>query len=89
MLTTVISVVDYIPTHDGPNTIVHGYLALHLHDPGKGYDRFLDEFVAAAGMDRDRDTAALIELMTIRRRWTPSDLGGNPADVLAAIATKS
>jgi len=46
-----------------------------------------DGFVtAAAGMDRDRDTAALIELLTIRRQWTPSELGGNPVDVLAAIA---
>jgi len=46
-----------------------------------------DGFVAAAaGLDRDRDTAALIELLTMRRQWTPSELGSNPADVLAAIA---
>jgi apoptosis-inducing factor 3 len=41
---------------------------------------------AAAGLDRDTDTAALIELLTLRRNWTPSELGDSPATVLAAIA---
>jgi NADPH-dependent 2,4-dienoyl-CoA reductase/sulfur reductase-like enzyme len=40
---------------------------------------------AAAGLDRDRDTAALLELFTHRRDWTPAELGDNPADVLAAL----
>lgn len=42
--------------------------------------------VAAAGLDRDQDTAALIELLTMRHDWTPSALGGSPAKVLAAMA---
>ncbi len=42
VLTTALSVVDYIPTNDGPNTILHGWLALHLNDPGKGYAHFLE-----------------------------------------------
>ncbi|WP_428488058.1 FAD-dependent oxidoreductase [Rhodopila sp.] len=40
---------------------------------------------AAAGLDRDKDTAALIELMTTRRDWTPSAMGDSPATVLAAM----
>jgi apoptosis-inducing factor 3 len=39
---------------------------------------------AAAGFDRDRDTAALIELFTIQRDWTAKELGDNPAAILAA-----
>jgi apoptosis-inducing factor 3 len=44
---------------------------------------------AAAGFDRDRDTAALIELFTIQRNWTAVELGDNPSAVLAARETKS
>ncbi len=39
--------------------------------------------VAAAGLGRDKDTAALIELFTMRRDWTAADLGESPAAVLA------
>ncbi len=39
---------------------------------------------AAAGLGRDRDTAALIELFAMRRDWTAADLGESPAAVLAA-----
>ena len=38
---------------------------------------------AAAGMGRDRDTAALVELFTLRRAWRAEDLGDSPAAVLA------
>ncbi len=38
------------------------------------------------GLDRDQDTAALIELLTMRRDWVPSALGDSPAKVLAAMA---
>ena len=41
--------------------------------------------VAAAGLDRDQDTAALIELFSLRRDWTVADLGDNPAALLARI----
>jgi hypothetical protein len=37
-------------------------------------------------MDRDADTSALIELLTVKRDWTPEDLGSNPAKVLEAMA---
>jgi NADPH-dependent 2,4-dienoyl-CoA reductase/sulfur reductase-like enzyme/nitrite reductase/ring-hydroxylating ferredoxin subunit len=39
--------------------------------------------VAAAGLDRDRDTAALIELFRQRRDWTPDALGATPSEHLA------
>ena len=41
---------------------------------------------AAAGLDRDTATAALIELFTLRRDWRPEELGADPAAVLAALA---
>ena len=41
------------------------------------------QVIAAAGMDRDKDTAALIELFAMPRAWTPQDLGDHPAEVLA------
>ena len=41
---------------------------------------------AAIGMDRDPDTSALIGLLTVKRDWTPEDLGSNPAKVLEAMA---
>jgi len=40
---------------------------------------------AAAGLDRDKDTAALIELFTLRRDWSPAELGEHPADLLAGL----
>ncbi len=39
---------------------------------------------AAAGLGRDRDTAALVELFTMRRDWRADELGESPAVVLAA-----
>lgn len=39
---------------------------------------------AAAGLGRDRDTAALVELFAMRRDWQAADLGESPAAVLAA-----
>jgi apoptosis-inducing factor 3 len=35
--------------------------------------------IAAAGLDRDQDTAALIELFNQRRDWTPEALGSAPS----------
>jgi NADPH-dependent 2,4-dienoyl-CoA reductase/sulfur reductase-like enzyme/nitrite reductase/ring-hydroxylating ferredoxin subunit len=57
-----------------------------------GRPEFLAYFVkngivaAAAGMDRDQDTAALIELFERRRDWRPAELGEHPASVLARLA---
>jgi apoptosis-inducing factor 3 len=75
---------DYIGhAADWDDIVVHG----DLNKP-----EFLAYYVkngvvaAAAGLDRDRDTAALIELLTLRRNWTPSELGDSPVRVLAAIA---
>jgi len=39
---------------------------------------------AAVGLDRDQDTAALIELFTQRRDWTSAELGNNPASLLVS-----
>ncbi|WP_428492379.1 FAD-dependent oxidoreductase [Rhodopila sp.] len=36
--------------------------------------------IAAAGLDRDQDTAALIELFNQRHDWTPDALGATPAE---------
>ncbi len=41
-----------------------------------------DKVLAAAGMDRDRDMAALIELFTRARDWRPEALGTDPIEVL-------
>jgi apoptosis-inducing factor 3 len=38
--------------------------------------------VAAAGLDRDQDTAALIELFNQRRDWTARELGAQPSRLL-------
>ncbi len=40
---------------------------------------------AAAGMGRDQDTAALIELFAHHRDWQAAELGERPAAVLAAL----
>ena len=40
---------------------------------------------AAAGMGRDRDTAALTELFRVRREWTAEELGEQPARRLEAM----
>jgi apoptosis-inducing factor 3 len=40
--------------------------------------------IAAAGLDRDKDTAALIALLEQRQDWTPEALGATPSAVLAA-----
>ena len=42
---------------------------------------------AAAGLDRDRDMAALIELLTLRRQWRAGELGASPAKVLETLPT--
>jgi NADPH-dependent 2,4-dienoyl-CoA reductase/sulfur reductase-like enzyme len=40
---------------------------------------------AAAGLDRDRDTSALVALLSLRRDWTPQALGESPARLLATL----
>ena len=40
---------------------------------------------AAAGMGRDEDTAALLELFAMRKRWGADELGGRPLSVLRAL----
>jgi hypothetical protein len=63
-------------------TVLHG-------DPDK--PEFIAYYVkdghvaAAAGMDRDRDMAALIELFTLRRQWRAAELGASPAAVLETL----
>jgi NADPH-dependent 2,4-dienoyl-CoA reductase/sulfur reductase-like enzyme/nitrite reductase/ring-hydroxylating ferredoxin subunit len=78
---------DYIGhATEWDEVVVHG-------DPGK--PEFLAYYIsdgkvaAAVGMDRDRDTAALIELLTLRRDWTADALGESPAAVLEALSRAS
>jgi hypothetical protein len=40
-LITALWIVDYVPTGDGPNHALTGYLTVALHDPQKGYEAFL------------------------------------------------
>ncbi|MBI4951398.1 MAG: hypothetical protein HY908_05155 [Myxococcales bacterium] len=35
-------IVDYLPTGDGANHVLAGFLTGHLHDAGRGYDAFLE-----------------------------------------------
>ncbi len=76
--------VDYIGhAAEWDETVLHGDL---------GRPEFLAYFVkngtvrAAAAMDRDQDSAALVELLALRRDWTAATLGEHPAAVLAAMA---
>ena len=73
---------DYVGhAADWDSVVLHGdvgeaaFLAYYVKD---------GRVAAAVGMGRDQDTAALIELFTMRRDWTADDLGKSPAAVLAA-----
>jgi len=63
--------------------VVHGDL-----EEGKFLAYYVKDGVvaAAAGMDRDKDTAALIALMSLRPDWTATALGNDPVGVLAGVA---
>lgn len=72
---------DYIGhATEWDDIVVHGdltkpeFLAYYVKD---------GHVVAAAGLDRDRDTAAMIELLAMPRSWTPEALGADPENVLA------
>jgi NADPH-dependent 2,4-dienoyl-CoA reductase/sulfur reductase-like enzyme len=76
---------DYIGhAADWDNIVVHG----DLEKP-----QFLVYYVkngrvvAAAGLDRDKDTAALIALFQRRHDWTPAELGAEPSTRLSGPAT--
>jgi len=62
--------------------VVHGDL-----EEGKFLAYYVKDGVvaAAAGMDRDKDTAALIALMSLRPDWTATALGDDPAGVLRGV----
>ena len=71
---------DYIGhAADWDDIVVHGdlekpeFLAYYVKD---------GRVAAAVGLDRDQDTAALVELFETKRDWTPDALGPNPASVL-------
>jgi NADPH-dependent 2,4-dienoyl-CoA reductase/sulfur reductase-like enzyme len=71
---------DYIGhATEWDDIIVHGdlekpeFLAYYVKD---------GHVIAAAGVDRDQDTAALIELFNQRRDWTPAALGAKPSELL-------
>ncbi len=74
---------DYIGhAAEWDSVILHGdvgkpaFLAYYIKD---------GRVAAAVGMGHDQDTAALIELFTMRRDWTAAELGESPAGVLAAL----
>jgi NADPH-dependent 2,4-dienoyl-CoA reductase/sulfur reductase-like enzyme/nitrite reductase/ring-hydroxylating ferredoxin subunit len=75
---------DYIGhAEDWDDIVVHGdlekpeFIAYYVKD---------GRVVTAVGLDRDRDTAALVELLTICRDWTPEALGPEPASILGRMA---
>jgi hypothetical protein len=43
VLVASITSVDYLATSDGPQRIFAGQMLNHLHDPGRGYDKYLAE----------------------------------------------
>lgn len=43
LLLASITSVDYLSTSDGPERLFAGQMLGHLHDPGRGYDRYLAE----------------------------------------------
>lgn len=74
---------DYIGhAADWDDVVVHGdlekpeFLAYYVKD---------GIVLAGAGLDRDRDTAALIELLSLRQDWTPAALTDRPAKLLASM----
>jgi NADPH-dependent 2,4-dienoyl-CoA reductase/sulfur reductase-like enzyme/nitrite reductase/ring-hydroxylating ferredoxin subunit len=74
---------DYIGhALDWDDMVVHGdlekpeFLAYYVKE---------GRVVAAAGMDRDQDTAALIALFEHQEKWTAEALGESPAGVLARL----
>ncbi|HQT79648.1 MAG: hypothetical protein B7Z80_17035, partial [Rhodospirillales bacterium 20-64-7] len=71
---------DYIGhASEWDDVVLHGdlekpnFLAYYVKD---------GRVVAAAGLGRDRDTAALIELFNRRRDWAAAELGAQPARLL-------
>ena len=71
---------DYIGhAKDWDDVVVHGdlekpeFLAYYVKD---------GRVVAAAGLDRDKETAALIALFERRQDWTPNELGDSPSLLL-------
>ncbi|HEX2943281.1 MAG TPA: FAD-dependent oxidoreductase, partial [Rhodopila sp.] len=72
---------DYIGhASDWDDIVVHGdlekpeFLAYYVKD---------GRVVAAAGLDQDKDTAALVELFNRRQDWTAAELGAQPSRLLA------
>ncbi len=61
--------------------VVHGdlekpeFLAYYVKD---------GRVLAAAGLDRDKETAALVELFSLRRDWTVRELGEQPSALLGS-----
>jgi NADPH-dependent 2,4-dienoyl-CoA reductase/sulfur reductase-like enzyme/nitrite reductase/ring-hydroxylating ferredoxin subunit len=77
---------DYIGHASGSDeTIIHGdldapeFLAYYVRD---------GRVAAATGLGRDADTAALTELMRMRRDWTAAELGEHPSRLLALSASR-
>jgi NADPH-dependent 2,4-dienoyl-CoA reductase/sulfur reductase-like enzyme/nitrite reductase/ring-hydroxylating ferredoxin subunit len=75
--------VDYIGhASDWDDVVIHGdlkqpqFLIYYIKD---------GRVLAAAGLDRDRDTAALIQLFGMRRDWTAQALGDSPEATLKAM----
>ena len=71
---------DYIGhAKDWDDIVVHGdldkpeFLAYYVKN---------GRVLAAAGLDRDKDTAALIALFERRQDWTPEELGDSPSRLL-------
>jgi hypothetical protein len=63
---------DYIPTNDGPNHILAGYLSNHLDEPGRGYDHFLEPATPLTSQGFKTIFAALESLLPWQEalRWT-------------------
>jgi NADPH-dependent 2,4-dienoyl-CoA reductase/sulfur reductase-like enzyme/nitrite reductase/ring-hydroxylating ferredoxin subunit len=67
---------------DWDNIVVHGDLA---KPEFLAYYMKSGHVAAVAGFDRDRDMAAAIELLSMKREWGPDEIGAQPAEILAGL----
>jgi hypothetical protein len=59
-------IVDYLPTSDGHNHAVAGWVSAHLHDAGKGYDAFVEPGGAVTSLAFHAPFSALLRVLPWR-----------------------
>lgn len=77
-LAVAVAWVDYLPTNDGPQHIFAAYLQGHLHQPGMGWDRYLDHGALITG-------SGFVSLLGFLDRLLPWRLAFRVGITLAAL----